>query len=293
MNLPPTTPPIVGRLHLGQNVGIYCGRRAGEVPEHSHDCLQISLIFDPGVCDFRWKDAQGTLHVRRLTGPQFLMVAPHVPHSCHWEKESDLVVIYIHERCWREILREGTEGCLVSDCVPGAAQDAVVWQLAWTLREVYFENDETGADLLEEIAGSVAKRTMKVLSGLAHLRAPTGPKLAAHQVKLVEDLIYARLAETIRVEDLAKKVGLSLAHFTLLFTKATGLSPYRFITRCRMLKAKEMLLTGMHRIGEVARAVGFPDQGYFAVRFKEYFHCSPRSVVLHGHVEQVESPNFP
>ncbi len=293
MNLPPAVPAIVGRLHRGRNLGIFCGRRSGEVLEHAHDQLQISFLFGPGICDFRWMDADGNRHEQRLNGPQFLMLAPNVPHACRWEKESDLLVLYIEESFWREILSEGISGCSVSDCHTGATQDLVAWQIAWGLRALYFENDEANADLLEELAGSVAKRAMKVLIGLARLRAPSGPKLAGHLVKIVEDFIYARLADAIRVEDLAKKVGLSLAHFTLLFTRATGLSPYKFITRCRMLKAKEMLLTGLHRIGEVASAVGFPDQGYFTARFKEYYNCSPRSVLLHGHLEPVESPNIP
>jgi len=293
MNLPPTVLPIVGRLHCGRNIGIYCGRRSGEVPEHAHDQLQISFLFGPGICDFRWRDSDGNWHEQRLHGPQFLMVAPNVTHACRWEKESDLVVLYIEETFWREMLPEGITGCSLSDCHTGATQDLVAWQITWGLRGLYFENDETSGGLLEEIAGSVAKRVMKVLGGLARLRAPSGPKLAAPLVKMVEEFIYARLADAIRVEDLAKKVGLSLAHFTLLFTRATGLSPYKFITRCRMLRAKEMLLTGLHRIGEVASAVGFPDQGYFTARFKEYFNCSPRSVLLHGHLEPVESPDLP
>src|SRR4051794_11623094 len=97
MNLPPTVPASVGRLHRGKNLGIFCGRRSGEVAEHAHAQLQISFLFDPGICDFRWKDGDGNWHEQRLTGPQFFMLGPNVPHACRWEKESDLIVLYIEE----------------------------------------------------------------------------------------------------------------------------------------------------------------------------------------------------
>src|SRR4051812_14049321 len=138
MNLPPTVHAIVGRVHRGNNLGIFCGRRSGEIAEHVHQQLQISFLFDPGICDFRWRDADDNWHEQRLNGPQFLMVAPNVPHACRWEKEGDLLVLYIEGFFWREILREGFAGCTVSDSLPGATQDLVAWQIAWGLRALYF-----------------------------------------------------------------------------------------------------------------------------------------------------------
>ena len=271
---------------------LYCARCAkGMEPEHVHSQLQLSLLFEPGICDYSWRDAAGSCHEAHIVGPQFLLIAPTVPHACHWQKEADLIIVYIESRLRELLLPTGSASFVTSDGVAGATQDLVVWQLAATLREVILERNAGDAQLVHDVAASVARRALKVLSGALPLGAPGAPKLSDERRRAVDEHILANLARDIHVADLARKAGLSLQHFTALFTATTGLSPYKYITRRRMLKAYEMLQPGQYRIAEVATAVGFPDQGYFTFRFKQYFNFSPRSVLLQTRTEPVKSPN--
>ena len=200
-------------------------------------------------------------------------------------------MLYVARRLQAEILPGVIAPFVTSDMVPGATRDLVVWQLAATLRQIHFEKNCVDAKLMLEVAGSVARRAMKVLGGLTALALPGQARLSPERMRVVEEFIQAQLRYEIHVEDLARKVGLSLAHFTTVFTATTGLSPYKYITRCRMLRAREMLQTGEFRIGEVATAVGVPDLGYFSFRFKQYFSYSPRSVLLQGRSEPAKSPS--
>ena len=43
----------------------------------------------------------------------------------------------------------------------------------------------------------------------------------------------------------------------------------------RMEIAQELLLMTDNRISEIAKEVGFSDEGYFTRRFKQKFNCSP------------------
>ena len=43
----------------------------------------------------------------------------------------------------------------------------------------------------------------------------------------------------------------------------------------RMEKAQELLLMTDNRISEIAKDVGFSDEGYFTRRFKQKFNVSP------------------
>src|SRR3954471_15677178 len=91
-----TSPPLASaqeKLHRGRHLSLVCERRSsGLEPEHRHEQLQITLLFEPGECVYSWLDAQGGRHEETIAGPQFLWLAPQVSHSCRWEKPADLIV---------------------------------------------------------------------------------------------------------------------------------------------------------------------------------------------------------
>jgi AraC family transcriptional regulator len=61
---------------------------------------------------------------------------------------------------------------------------------------------------------------------------------------------------------LAQSVGLSNAHFAVMFRQSTGKTPHQFALRSRMERAKEILRTGKARIVDVAVACGFKTQHF-------------------------------
>src|SRR5262245_43877698 len=78
--------------------------------------------------------------------------------------------------------------------------------------------------------------------------------LGAARVRHVTEFIKAGLERDLTLVDLAQSVGLSTAHFAVMFRKSTGETPHQFVLRCRMERAKEILRTGKARILDVAVA---------------------------------------
>ena len=64
-----------------------------------------------------------------------------------------------------------------------------------------------------------------------------------------------------------------LAH---LLKKETGKTFTDLVTERRMEKAQELLAHTTLRIAEVAEAVGFEDEAYFARRFRQCLKIAPR-----------------
>ena len=79
----------------------------------------------------------------------------------------------------------------------------------------------------------------------------------------------------IQIEKLASQLGYSRAHFTMLFTKKTGASPYFYLTQIRINKAKELLVTTKLSVEEISYSVGFSCVGRFSEIFKKYENISP------------------
>jgi AraC family transcriptional regulator len=100
--------------------------------------------------------------------------------------------------------------------------------------------------------------------------------LGAARLRHVTEFIWAGLERDLTLVDLARSVGLSTAHFAVMFRQSTGESPHQFLLRCRLERAKEMLRTRQLRIVDVALACGFKTQQHFARVFRQMYGATPR-----------------
>ncbi|WP_219470070.1 AraC family transcriptional regulator [Nonomuraea rhizosphaerae] len=93
-------------------------------------------------------------------------------------------------------------------------------------------------------------------------------------VMRVVGMVEADLAHDWTLAELAGAVALSPAYLVRLFKSATGLPPMAYLGRLRVETAADLLLRTDEPVTSIARAVGWPDQSYFARRFKSYFGLS-------------------
>ena len=78
------------------------------------------------------------------------------------------------------------------------------------------------------------------------------------------------------MEGIAASCGLNRSYFGRIFKETLGKSPQEFLMNYRMVKAAELLkLTGLS-IGDIANAVGYPNQLHFSRAFKHTYGLSPR-----------------
>lgn len=88
--------------------------------------------------------------------------------------------------------------------------------------------------------------------------------------------INQNLDKKITVGSLAQMANWSPDYLSAQFKTITGLTILQYINRCRIDKAKILLLTPELRIRDVAGMVGFSDEFYFSKMFKKYEGISPR-----------------
>ncbi len=103
--------------------------------------------------------------------------------------------------------------------------------------------------------------------------------LSRLQLKRAIDYIHAYIAEDICLDSVASQLGLSRYYFCRLFKRSTGYSPYQYIIRCRVERAKELLKQGRLTLGEVAIACGFSHQSHLHRHFKRLTGVTPQRFV--------------
>jgi AraC-like DNA-binding protein len=89
------------------------------------------------------------------------------------------------------------------------------------------------------------------------------------------DLVDARYAEPLRVDDLARTAGLSRAHFSREFKRAFGESPHAYLLTRRLERAAALLRSTDRSVTSICFAVGLRGVGSFTTSFTRAYRMTP------------------
>lgn len=90
-----------------------------------------------------------------------------------------------------------------------------------------------------------------------------------------KDLVDARYAEPLEVDDLARAAGLSKAHFSREFRRAFGDSPHVYLLTRRLERAAALLRATDRSVADICLSVGLQSIGSFTTSFTRAFGVSP------------------
>jgi AraC-like DNA-binding protein len=123
------------------------------------------------------------------------------------------------------------------------------------------------------LLGSVCRRHEAALQAQAARQAQRASRRDA--LARVMRHVRENLGGRIQLADAAAAAGLSPNYLAHLIRKDTGKTFVDLVTERRMEKARELLAHTAQRIGDIAAAVGFADEAYFARRFRQRYRVTP------------------
>lgn len=129
--------------------------------------------------------------------------------------------------------------------------------------------------VLDTLLHSLMVRLVSECSTLSETSSLAPRSISPRRLRRVLDFIDSNLGSDIGLADLASVAGSSRFHFSRAFRNATGLPPYRYLTRRRIDAAKILLLQDTLSIAEIAGQCGFNSQSQFAAMFHRVFQTSP------------------
>jgi AraC family transcriptional regulator len=98
-------------------------------------------------------------------------------------------------------------------------------------------------------------------------------------LKRLKDFICAHLDEPLNVATLAKMTNRSQFHFSRVFARSVGVSPYRYVAHLRLQRAVEMVREGRHGLAEIAAKTGFSDQSHLTRWVRRVHGVSPTQLL--------------
>lgn len=147
--------------------------------------------------------------------------------------------------------------------------------------------DELAGGLVSGLAARGAEAVMPAPSPRLHWQAatrlceallgtpPERGSAAGLDFARIDRWLRARLAEPLRVADLAAHCGFGPRRFHQLFVEAFGETPHRYLLKLRLDAAVLRLANPAHTLAAIAADVGFADQSAFTHAFTRRFGIAP------------------
>jgi AraC family transcriptional regulator len=126
----------------------------------------------------------------------------------------------------------------------------------------------------ESLVQTLQDRTRRVLSG-ASIPLAARSWMTPRRLRLVDELIEARLDTKVTVQDLADALGLSAGFFCRAFSAAMGQAPHDHIIDRRMSRARGLLLDPELGLSAIAQASGFASHAHMTTTFRTRLGVTP------------------
>lgn len=199
---------------------------------------------------------------REVTAPAWVVLPSHQPHSIEGEGLA-LAVVHVEIATGESL-----------DALPLFCPDMeMVPVLPTGLEEIF--GQAIAAWKEETPVGRVcANRWMELWFARAFgTRRPSGKV----DTRLMDALawLHANAHRPLRLDEMAREIGLSSAHLRSLFRRHLGSSPKKTLQEIRLKRACELLETGRVSVAEAGYQAGWEDASAFAKSFKRRFGLSP------------------
>ena len=155
-----------------------------------------------------------------------------------------------------------------------ATPDPLLHEIANALTSALRINDPAGKLFIESLLNAACARILHTYAEVRY-RLSGPPRLTDDQLRRAIDYVHDHIGEGLDLGSISRAAGLSAFHFARLFKNAIGDSPFKFVTRTRMERAKELLRKTRLPISDVAERVGYQKPGHFSARFRSVLGCSP------------------
>jgi AraC family transcriptional regulator len=248
----------------------------GEMPEHWTD--QHILAIQPGqkslLCE-RWLD--GKKQVAKVETDNTAIIPANVTHRCAWNITAAATVLVLEPQYLAHVAYESVKADRV-ELLPRFFQfDPVLQQIGGLLAKELKSDVLNSQIYVDGLTTALSAHLLRQYCTIEQRIKDYEDGLSKRKLKQAIDYIQVHLAENLFLDDLAVQAGMSRYYFCHLFKRSTGMSPYQYVIKCRIDRAKELLLFRQDcSIADVAFQVGFASQSQFTKHFKKWVGTTPK-----------------
>lgn len=190
-----------------------------------------------------------------------------VDGECHWEGETRFLNIELDVT----VLQQVAGGALPTFDAVYAFHDPLAQQMSMQLHALGAASEAALSVYRDQLTLALAAHVLHQVTAEPQV-ARTLPD--ARLMKAVE-LMHAKLAAPLMLEDLAAAATLSPFHFAKAFKAAYGSAPHQYLTQLRIERAQQLLKQTPRSIADIVEAVGYSNVSHFTAAFRKATGVTP------------------
>lgn len=265
-------------LARGDGVWVYFDHQEPNYwPEHQHDCVQITLVFDGANSEVAWRGHDGRRILRRVHPGEVLILPPSISQELRWREEADLIILFVEKETARELAGFTLDSPSIRPLGDYLNREPAVGLLCDALRAEPAQSQGPQHRHTGVLGTALASLILRAHFAPERAETKKGPsRLRREDRTRVEQYVADHLSEAFSLTAVARAARMSRSHFCRTFKAETGLTPREYFNRCRVLRAKELIATGRYTLTQVMHELGFSELGHFTRVFRKYLHVPPR-----------------
>ncbi len=201
-----------------------------------------------------------------------------VPAGCHWSgweagaATAAYLSISVEPAFVSELVSQSPAKTLPSLAPDLGFEDAIIMNAARAIGTEIDDRNLAGTMLIEGYLATIFAQLLRQRSFTQTVfKSGLSPALLNRVIDKIED----QLAENLSLTDLAGITGFSIPHFCRAFRQSMDCSPYAYIIRRRIERAKDHLRHTAVTITEIALSCGFSDSSHFSNIFRREVGMTP------------------
>jgi AraC family transcriptional regulator len=212
------------------------------------------------------------------------LISPGALPSCRATTKFDALLCAIDKDFFNKVSDEMKHERMTGSAAPGGRIsgdepgffDASLSTIMQLLRNEARSGGPSGPFYTEHLAHALAARLFTLMNRSISRKNPRpAGELNSHILNQIIERIEANPLEQFDLAALAAESGYSYTRFIHAFRAQTGLSPYRYIVRLRLGRAKRLMHNRSLTLLEIALESGFASHAHFTHAFRQHVGCAP------------------
>ena len=246
-----------------------------EIPQHTHAEHTLIIGMDNAL-EAEWSIDGQFRDLQYDRGDVFIVPAG-VPHKAYWKQESEGIMLALEPESMVSAAIDSVNRDRIEIIPQFGTTDLRLLQMAqWLLIEI--REKQMGSSLyIESLTTMLKVHLLRNYCALKPIIPDYKGGLAQYKLRKAIAFIQENLDRDLGLKSLASIVDMSPYHFARMFKQSTGLTPYQYLVRQRLTKAKELLRFTEMAIADIGYTVGYRNSSHFAKVFRRQVGVSPTS----------------
>ncbi len=206
-----------------------------------------------------------------------VIVPANTHHRSAWGQEVEFTLLIFEPTYLAQIAHETVNGDRVELVPQFTKLDPVIASVGSALKTELETEGHWGRLYAESATTFLAAHLLRHYCTRTQFLKDYPDGLPKYKLRQAIAYIHEHLSEEISLEALAAYLNMSQYYFSHLFKQSLGISPYQYVLRQRVDKAKQLLKRRKLTLTDVALECGFANQTHFTKHFRKLTGITPRA----------------